>query len=594
MKRYAIFAAVVTVGVAALVWSERHPLDVQVNPASFLYFIADSEWELTRLPMAATRLSDEEEIDIGNRMAANNSWLVNESNQTPDQKKQARVVAEYIRHVGARVAARATRKLPYRFHYIPQMDFVNAFALPGGHVYIGAGLVAQMDSEDELAAVLGHEIEHIDHYHCAERAQTEAHLRRFPLGEFAMIPAAIFEAGYSKDQELEADREGTQLAVWAGYSPLGAMRMFETFDRLYREYVRHAESPQEELSNVAVQTLEGYFRSHPLPSERIEQIRKLIGDNNWGNLNQERDLKVAYIFWTERAREAYESGSFDAAARLAQQSLKMHPEQPTALDALAESQYARADFADAAVEFRKELDLEPANGRVIIRYCDALIARHTPPDSLREYAAWLDSHPELTGRTAVGVQTRLELGRLTLAAEGESAADKVLFPTVAATAADLPPQMRGRYGWWFYNLGQYDTAAKWLQGAVMELPSDGRLQIQMGWVLIEQHNLEAAMLRFNLSNGGPSSLESGGEIHRQRLFNERGIGLAVAEWQAQQHDRALSDFMNVANTQPEWLNPKWVAALYSPGVARTIEELKAEQKRRAGVHPPRDSEKLRD
>ena len=93
-------------------------------------------------------------------------------------------MSDYVSRVGAKVAARAHRKLPYKFHYIPNMDFVNAFALPGGHVYIGAGLVALMDSEDELAAVLGHEIEHIDHYHCAERVQTEAAPPEDPPGQF--------------------------------------------------------------------------------------------------------------------------------------------------------------------------------------------------------------------------------------------------------------------------------------------------------------------------------------------------------------------------------------------------------------------------
>ena len=71
MKRWIAFAIVVILGIAALVWSERHPVEVRVTPASLLYFIADSEWELSRLPMAATRLSDQEEIDIGNQMAAN-------------------------------------------------------------------------------------------------------------------------------------------------------------------------------------------------------------------------------------------------------------------------------------------------------------------------------------------------------------------------------------------------------------------------------------------------------------------------------------------------------------------------------------------
>src|SRR5208282_6637216 len=95
------------------------------------------------------------------------------------------------------------------------------------------------------------------------------------------LPIAVFEAGYSKDQELEADRDGTRLAVEAGYSATGAIRMFETFGRLYKQYEARAKTPQEELSRVAQQTLEGYFRSHPLPSERIAQVQKLIAREGW-------------------------------------------------------------------------------------------------------------------------------------------------------------------------------------------------------------------------------------------------------------------------------------------------------------------------
>src|SRR5256884_9660442 len=102
-----------------------------------------------------------------------------------------------------------------------------------------------MDSEDQLAAVLGHEIEHIDHYHCAERVQQEHALRKIPLAELFVLPIEIFQAGYSKDQELEADREGTRLAVEAGYSANGAIRMFETFQRLYEEhYTRDRKSEE--------------------------------------------------------------------------------------------------------------------------------------------------------------------------------------------------------------------------------------------------------------------------------------------------------------------------------------------------------------
>jgi hypothetical protein len=82
---------------------------------------------------------------------------------------------------------------------------------------------------------------------------------------------------------------------------------------------------------------------------------------------------------------------------------------------------------------------------------------------------------------------------LTLAAKGEAAADAVLFPTVSANAANLPPGIRGRHGWWFYATGDFDSAAKWVQSAVEELPGNSLLQTRLGWVLVEQHNLEGAM-----------------------------------------------------------------------------------------------------
>jgi predicted Zn-dependent protease len=146
----------------------------------------------------------------------------------------------------------------------------------------------------------------------------------------------------------------------------------------------------------------------------------------------------------------------------------------------------------------------------------------------------------------------------------------------------LPPVLRGRYGWWFYRVGQFDSAAKWLQSAVEERPGDPFLQSRLGWVLIEQHNLEAAMQRFESASTRYPSSEYGSPNQRRRLFNERRMGMAVAEWQAQQFDRAVNEFAGAWMTQPEWLNPKWVGALYSPGVSKTIEELKAEQKKRFG------------
>src|SRR5207302_5033086 len=192
--------------------------------------------------------------------------------------------------------------------------------------------------EDELAAVIGHEIEHIDHYHCAERVQQQQALRKIPLGELVALPVEIFEAGYSKDQELEADREGTRLAVQAGFSPNGAIRMFETFQRLYEEAHTPAKNPQQELSQVAIDTLEGYFRSHPLPPERIKQIQQLIASEHWP-LQPEHDLEIAYFFWADRARESLDQHKYREAQQLATRSLQMRADQPDAIATLARAQF---------------------------------------------------------------------------------------------------------------------------------------------------------------------------------------------------------------------------------------------------------------
>ena len=74
--------------------------------------------------------------------------------------------------VGAKLAHNAHRNLPYKFHYLPDDYLVNAFALPGGHIFIGKGLLNLMDTEDELASVLGHEVEHVDLGHAVSASKS--------------------------------------------------------------------------------------------------------------------------------------------------------------------------------------------------------------------------------------------------------------------------------------------------------------------------------------------------------------------------------------------------------------------------------------
>ena len=292
------------------------------------------------------------------------------------------------------MAAHAHRKLPYRFHYIPSLDFVNAFALPGGPVFVGGGLMALMDSEDELAAVIGHEIEHIDHYHCAERIQVEAALRRVPLGGLIAVPVEVFVAGYSKNQELEADGEGAKLASAAAYSPQGAIQMFQAFERVYPTKNARSDTPPEELSKVALETLEGYFRSHPLNAERIDQIQKMIAGGELSAGMHTTPLPLAYVFVTERAwrsleaalvrpypfltwkdkqkREAERVKQFEEARKLASRSLELKTDQPRATEILAVAQFALGDYAASVAAYKNLLPDYPTFADGVGRYADAL------------------------------------------------------------------------------------------------------------------------------------------------------------------------------------------------------------------------------
>jgi len=283
MKRWLPFIMIACTAIGVVVYNERHKPDTDANPRSILYTVADTGRELTRAPAQLTRMSDEDEIRVGNELAQRYSVGLS----TKDVQ-----IETYIQSVGRKVFPIAHRKLPYQLHYLPDPNLVNAFALPGGHVFVGGGLLRFMDTEDQLAAVLGHEIEHIDQYHCAERVQMEANSRKWHLedvGALADIPISLFQMGYSKKQELAADQEGTRLAVLAGYSPIGAIRLFEKFQRMEEEHTRHPNDPAQELTGLAWQTLSGYFESHPLPSERIQQVRTLINDSTdtrWRKLDE--------------------------------------------------------------------------------------------------------------------------------------------------------------------------------------------------------------------------------------------------------------------------------------------------------------------
>ena len=169
-------------------------------------------------------ITDVDEIRIGGLLAG--QFMKAEGMQSTPQTSK---IDTYLQKVGDQLAAHARRKLPYRFHFDPDPGFKSAFALPGGEISIGAGVLAMMDTEDQLAAVLGHEMEHVDLNQCRDRLNdelTKQHLTPATADQLKIDP---FLPGYGHDREFAADWSGVKLAADAGYSPQGAIRLLNMF-----------------------------------------------------------------------------------------------------------------------------------------------------------------------------------------------------------------------------------------------------------------------------------------------------------------------------------------------------------------------------
>ena len=148
MRKQRIAAVILLLaGSGALFALQRRRVKAEISPRPLLYLVADTERELERIPLALTRVSDEEENRIGEELARRFVLVVPAGQENPEAKR----IREYVNEVGTRLAPNVRRKaIRYRFHYVPENHFVNAAALPGGQIVVGRGLLKLMESEDEL------------------------------------------------------------------------------------------------------------------------------------------------------------------------------------------------------------------------------------------------------------------------------------------------------------------------------------------------------------------------------------------------------------------------------------------------------------
>lgn len=178
----------------------------------------------------------------------------------------------YINSIGQQIVARTEMsKLPWKFHLVADLQ-VNAFNIPGGHVYFYSGLIQESEDLSQLIGVMAHEISHGVARHGTEQLTKQygiAVVASLVLGRnpavYQQILANIVATGtmmkFSRDAEREADRLGVHYMYEAGYDPEGMPAMFGNLL---------------EIRQRKPSTLEQFFSSHPLTEERISSTRAEI------------------------------------------------------------------------------------------------------------------------------------------------------------------------------------------------------------------------------------------------------------------------------------------------------------------------------
>jgi len=211
-------------------------------------------------------MSESSEIEKGKEL---HQEMLEQNQIYEDPELQA-----YVDKIGQKMAAVSHRpEMEYVFTIIDSPD-INAFALPGGFVYVNRGLLTYLNSEAQLAAVLGHEIGHITARH-AVRQQTAARsanaasialifVTGVDLRETTSLISGALISGYGRDMELEADSLGAEYLYNAGYSPLAMVEVIEV--------LKNHEDFTKRTSNRTAVSYHGLFASHPRNDTRLQEV----------------------------------------------------------------------------------------------------------------------------------------------------------------------------------------------------------------------------------------------------------------------------------------------------------------------------------
>ena len=238
---------------------------VLVVVSLFTYFSSTSENPFTGEKQRVA-LKPEQEIALGYKSAPEMAAQMGGLSKNMEARALVRRVGEKL------VAQTAASKSPYKFsfHVLADPRTVNAFALPGGPIFVTEGLLRRLKSEGELAAVLGHEIGHVVARHSSERLAKQNLLQGllgalvvgsgdFTTAQIGQVVGNIITMKYGRDDELESDALGLRIMAEAGYDPRSMIGVMETLAQA------SSGSRQPE-----------FFSTHPAPENRTARIKESI------------------------------------------------------------------------------------------------------------------------------------------------------------------------------------------------------------------------------------------------------------------------------------------------------------------------------
>lgn len=182
-------------------------------------------------------------------------------------------VLAYVQEVGTKIAKLTGRELPYEFHVVMDGD-LNAFALPGGKVFINAGAILKTRSEAELAGLLAHEIAHsaLSHgFQMVTEGSLNANLGQFiPLGGTI---AGLINLNYSREMETQADMVGTKILASSGYAADGLWNLAQALEQ--EEQQKNEPRPP------------GWLSTHPVTGDRVRYLQALLVQNQYDRYGYE-------------------------------------------------------------------------------------------------------------------------------------------------------------------------------------------------------------------------------------------------------------------------------------------------------------------